>query len=71
RLGKYYFSHSEHLIARIKYEKNWGMKPSRFDKIFVSLSSAFKTEDDALEAEAIIEEKIRRFIEALNLGSNP
>ena len=71
RLGKYYFSHSEYLIARIEYEKNWGIKPSRFDKIFVSLSSVFKTEDDVLEAEAIIEEKITGFIEAYNLTPTP
>ena len=63
RLGKYYFSHAEYQIARIEYEKYWGVKPSRFDKIFVSLSSAFNTKDDILEAESIIEEKIRRFIE--------
>jgi hypothetical protein len=64
RLGKYYFSPAEYRIARIEYERNWGMKPSRFDKIFVSLSSAFHTEDDILEAESIIEEKIIKFIEA-------
>lgn len=62
RLGKYYFSHSEYRIARIDYKKKWGMKPSRFDKIFVSLSSAFRTGNDILEAEAIIEEKIRKFV---------
>ena len=64
RLGKYYFSHAEYRIAKIEYAKNWEMKPSRFDKIFVSLSSAFKTEDDVLEAESIIEGKIAEFIEA-------
>lgn len=64
RLGKYYFSHAEYQIARIEYEKNWGVKPSRFDKIFLSLSSAFKTEDDIIEAESIIEEKVVKFIEA-------
>jgi hypothetical protein len=64
RLGKYYFSHAEYRIARIEYEKNWGVKPSRFDKIFLSLSSSFNTEDDIIEAEAIIEEKITKFIEA-------
>lgn len=62
RLGKYYFSHAEYQIAKIEYERNWGVKPSSFDKIFVSLSSAFNREDDIVEAESIIEEKIRRFI---------
>ena len=63
RLGKYYFSQAEYRIARIDYEKNWDMRPSPFDTIFVSLASAFNTEEEVLEAEAIIEEKIRRFIE--------
>jgi hypothetical protein len=39
------------------------MRPSLFDTIFVSLASAFNTEEEVLEAEDIIEEKIRRFIE--------
>ena len=68
RFGKYYFSQAEYQISRVEYEKKWGMKPSRFDKIFVSLSSAFNTEADVLEAEAIIEEKIREFIEAYLLA---
>ena len=64
RLGKYYFSHSEYRVARIEYEKNWRIKPSRFDKILVSLSSEFKSKEDILEAESVIEGKIRRFMEA-------
>ena len=63
RLGKYCFSQAEYRIARIDYEKNWDMRPSPFDTIFVSLASAFNTEDEVFEAEAIIEEKLRRFIE--------
>jgi len=63
RLGKYYFSQAEYRIARIDYEENWDMRPSPFDTIFVSLASAFNTEEEVLEAEDIIEEKIRRFIE--------
>jgi len=39
------------------------MRPSRFDSIFVSLSSEFNTHDDILEAESIIGENIKRFIE--------
>ena len=64
RMGKYYFSHSEYQIARIEYEKNWKIKPSRFDKILVSLSSEFKDKKDVLEAESLIEEKIRKFTQA-------
>jgi hypothetical protein len=69
RLGKYYFSQSEYQIARIEYEKNWKMNPSRFDKILVSLSSEFGSREDILEADSIIEERIRKFIEAYQNGS--
>jgi len=64
RLGKYYFSQAEYQIARIEYEKNWSVKPSNFDKILVSLSSEFNSGEDLLEAEAIIEEKIKNFLRA-------
>lgn len=64
RLGKYYFTHSEYRVARIEYRKKWKIEPSRFDKILVSLSSEFETERDVREAEAIIEERIRRFVRA-------
>ena len=63
RLGKYYFSEGEYRIARIEYEKHLNMRPSQFDTIFVSLSSCFKTEGEVLEAESIIEETIKGFIE--------
>jgi hypothetical protein len=64
RLGKYHFSHSEYQIARIEYEKNWELKPSRFAKILLSLSSEFKAKTDVLEAESIIDERINKFVEA-------
>ncbi len=64
RLGKYYFSHSEYQVARIEYEKNWKVKPSRFDKILISLSSEFKNREDILEAESLIEGKISKFVGA-------
>jgi hypothetical protein len=69
RLGKYYFSHSEYQIARIEYEKNWKIRPSDFDKILVSLSSEFGTKEDIVEAESMIEEKIRKFVEAYQCTS--
>jgi hypothetical protein len=62
RLGKYYFSEAEYRIAHIEYEKYLQMTPSRFNTIFVSLASDFKTEGEVLEAETIIEEKIKLFI---------
>jgi hypothetical protein len=68
RLGKYYFSHSEYQIARIEYEKKWRIKPSRFDKILVSLSSEFFCLEDVRQAEGIIEEKIQKFVEAYQEG---
>jgi hypothetical protein len=64
RLGKYFFSFSEYQIARIEYEKQWKIKPSRFDKILVSLSSEFASLENVQRAEAVIEEKIQNFVDA-------
>ena len=64
RLGKYCFSHAEYQIARIEYEKNWKVPPSKFDTIFLSLSADFTTADELREAESMIESKMVRFIEA-------
>jgi len=61
--GKYYFSPSEYQMARIEYEKNWKIRPSQFDRILVSLSSEFKTNEEIREAESMIEEKIEKFNE--------
>ena len=68
RLGKYYFSRAEYQIARIEYEKNWKIKPSRFDKIFLSLASEFSTEEEVAEAERIVEEKINALVVAYRGG---
>lgn len=62
RLGKYYFSESDYFIARIRYRETWGVPPSRFDRILLSLESDFKTKDDLDEAENMIDALIRRFI---------
>jgi hypothetical protein len=64
RLGKYYFSYSEYQVARIDYEKRWKIKPSRFDKILLSLSSEFSSPEEVRKAEAVIEEKIQNFVDA-------
>jgi len=64
RLGKYYFSFSEYQIARIEYEKKWKVKPSRFDKILVSLSSEFSTLEEVQKAEFEIDTKIQSFVDA-------
>ncbi len=68
RLGKYFFTQSEYQIARIEYEKDWGMKPSRFDKILVSLSSEFGSREELEEAESIIEDRIHELIAAYQNG---
>ena len=64
RLGKYFFSFSEYQIARIEYEKKWKIKPSRFDKILVSLSSEFSSLEDVQKAEFEINRKIQNFVDA-------
>ncbi len=64
RLGKYYFSHTEYQIARIEYEKKWSVKPSRFDKILLSLSSDFSSIEDVRRAEDLIDEKLNAFLKA-------
>ncbi|MCP4630806.1 MAG: hypothetical protein GY850_45950, partial [bacterium] len=63
RLGKYYFSKAEYAIARIEYEKKWGLPVSRYDKILVSLESDFKGPEQLKQAEEILDSIIRRFIE--------
>jgi len=68
RLGKYYFSRAEYHIARIDYEKNGKITPSRFDKIFLSLASEFSSEAEVAEAERIIEDKINSLVVAYRGG---
>lgn len=68
RLGKYYFSRAEYHIARIDYEKDWKITPSRFDKIFLSLASEFSSEAEVAEAERIVEEKLNAFVIAYQGG---
>jgi hypothetical protein len=67
-LGKYYFSEAEYNIVRIEYKKMWGIQPSRFDRILVSLESDINSKDDLFKAETIIEGKIKSFIEAYEGG---
>lgn len=64
RLGKYYFSYDEYRIAHIDYERQWRMKPSRFNSILLSLASEFQSRQEIEEAESIIEERIEKFLEA-------
>lgn len=57
RLGKYYFDGSQYMIHHIDYE-SLGCGRSRFDKIFLSLSSEFESLSGIHEAEALIQRSI-------------
>lgn len=65
RFGKYYFDGSLYMISHIDYE-SLGHDRSRFDKIFVSLSSDFNNKGDLQNGEAIIRQNINEFINAYN-----
>jgi len=67
RLGKYYFTQTEYAIARIEYHKRWGILPSIYDSILVSLESDFASVEELRTAEHMIEEKILLFIHACGL----
>ncbi|MDD5168948.1 MAG: hypothetical protein PHN75_09030 [Syntrophales bacterium] len=67
RLGKYYFDGSQYMINFIDYEA-MGLERSRFDKIFLSLSSEFGDKKDVERAEAIIQGHIDTFIETYSSG---
>ncbi|HYA12926.1 MAG TPA: hypothetical protein VEF33_01170 [Syntrophales bacterium] len=60
RFGKYYFDGSEYMINRIDYEA-LGCERSRFDSIFLSLSSDFKNLRELKEAENLIQANIDEF----------
>ncbi len=61
RFGKYYFDGSQYMIRYIDYE-SLGCEKSRFDRIFMSLSSVFQNREALREAEKIIEGNLREFI---------
>ena len=61
RLGKYYFDGSQYMINHIDYEK-LGCDRSRFDGIFLSLSSEFTSREDLAAAERLIQTAIDEFI---------
>ena len=64
RLGKYYFDGSSYMIGRIDYGK-LGCEVSRFDAIFVSLSSLFSGGRELRRAEEIVEAHISDTVRAL------
>ncbi len=61
RFGKYYFDGSQYMISHIDYD-HLGYERSRFDKIFLSLTSSFRTPDELREGEEIIRKNIEEFI---------
>lgn len=60
RFGQYYFDGSQYMIRFIDY-KSLGLERSRFDRIFMSLSSEFKNANDVHMAEEIISHYISSF----------
>ena len=58
RFGKYYFDGSQYMIRHIDYEA-LGRGKSRFDRIFMSLTSVFRDAGQLREAEGMIEGNIR------------
>ncbi len=67
RLGKYYFDGSQYMIKYIDYDA-LGQEKSRFDKIFMSLSSEFSGPEALQTAEEIIRSHIAAFLRAYGVG---
>jgi hypothetical protein len=65
RMGKYYFDGSQYMINHIDYDK-LGSERSKFDRIFLSLSSEFNSRDDLATAERLIRAAIDESIAAYN-----
>jgi len=63
RLGKYYFDGSQYMINHIDYEA-LGSERSRFDRIFLSLTSDFPSREDLRQAEDMIHGHIDAFVHA-------
>lgn len=63
RLGKYYFDGSQYMISYIDYAK-LDREISPLDKIFMSLSSAFKNAQEIEEAENLVMGNMRQFTAA-------
>jgi len=61
RFGKYYFDGSQYMISHIDYDA-LGCERSRFDKIFLSLTSRFNNLEELRRGEEIIQKNINDFI---------
>jgi hypothetical protein len=61
RFGKYYFDGSQYMIHHIDYEV-LGIETSRFNRIFLSLASEFRSAEEVREAEKLIQAAIDEFV---------
>jgi hypothetical protein len=68
RFGKYYFDGSQYMIHHIDYER-LGCERSRFDKIFLSLCSEFRTVQEVEDAERMIQANIDEFVRIYGASS--
>ena len=68
RFGKYYFDGSQYMISHSDYDA-FGCARSRFDKIFLSLTSRFETLEELRRGEEIIQDKIEAFIACYTGGT--
>jgi len=68
RFGKYYFDGSQYMISHIDYDA-LGCKRSKFDKIFLSLTSRFRTLEELRRGEEIIQNHIEAFIACYTMGA--
>ena len=57
RFGRFYFDGSQHMIRPIDYDA-LGCERSRYDGIFLSLSSLFRNRRELVLAEAMIQENV-------------
>jgi hypothetical protein len=63
RFGRFFFDGSQHMIRRIDYVA-LGSEHSRYDGIFLSLSSVFRDRTELLRAEGMIRENIEALVAA-------
>jgi hypothetical protein len=68
RFGKYYFDGSQYMIHHINYNI-LGCETSRFDRIFLSLCSEFKTVGELRDAEGVIQANINELVRAYDSSS--
>lgn len=63
RFGKYCLTEDEYREARIPY-RELGVRPSRYDTIFLSLASRFSSAGEVAAAEEMVDRRIAEFVRA-------